>query len=209
MVKSFSSAGGAGPGSVGMAPYCQNIKMMRAPICLANLREEFAKFGLRRASRMPLDPRPGWPDPPRIQGLHPRIEGAALRFHNIIDPIPGLYAPSSECHVVLGAEFSRTETCKISWWCHAVSRSTTSTALILAQARPRSPRRMCVRRAPGPICASSNTATTARPRQAEIRPPHEVPVYRRVLRASRICRKTMIENGRSREGAATGPLGAG
>lgn len=87
---------------------------------------------------------PEWPDPPAFDEFAPHRR-LALRFHDIIDPMPGRFAPTRE-HVdhllAFGRELSGMAAPHVLVHCHAgVSRSTAATALILAQAHPEWPAR--------------------------------------------------------------------
>ena len=124
---------------------------------------------------------PEWPDPPEFEDYAPHRR-MALRFHDIIDPLPGRIAPTRddvERLLAFGHELSDAETCHLLVHCHAgVSRSTAATALILAQAHPErsGPRRVrrgiaACGRAPGPICGFSNSATSCSDAAARSSPP--------------------------------------
>jgi predicted protein tyrosine phosphatase len=83
-----------------------------------------------------LDPEYPVPEAFGQYGEHERLE---LRFHDIIDPTPGMILPQPE-HVAAILAFGRTlaqERSTLIVHCHAgISRSTASMALILAQAMP-------------------------------------------------------------------------
>jgi predicted protein tyrosine phosphatase len=85
---------------------------------------------------------PDWPDPPAFAAFAPHRR-LALRFHDIIEPVPDRYAPSREDVARLlafGAELTDTNANHLLVHCHAgVSRSTAATALILAQQHPEWP----------------------------------------------------------------------
>src|SRR5215218_4017450 len=85
---------------------------------------------------------PEWPDPPEFEDYAPHRR-MALRFHDIIDPLPGRILPTRDDVIRLlafGHELSDAETCHLLVHCHAgISRSTAATALILAQAHPARP----------------------------------------------------------------------
>jgi predicted protein tyrosine phosphatase len=87
---------------------------------------------------------PDWPVPEAFGafGEHAKLE---LRFHDVIEPFPGIEPPRVE-HVARLLEFGRDLIAEprpgahLLVHCHAgVSRSTASMALILAQALPRVP----------------------------------------------------------------------
>jgi predicted protein tyrosine phosphatase len=84
-----------------------------------------------------LDPEYPVPEAFGQYGEHQRLE---LRFHDIIDPTPGMILPSPE-HVeailAFGRSLAKEPAATLIVHCHAgISRSTASMALILAQARP-------------------------------------------------------------------------
>jgi predicted protein tyrosine phosphatase len=89
---------------------------------------------------------PGYPEPPAFgsYGEHRRLE---LRFHDIIDEMPGMLPPRAE-DVAMVLAFGRDlmgeprSQGHLLVHCHAgISRSTASMMLILAQARPDVPAR--------------------------------------------------------------------
>jgi predicted protein tyrosine phosphatase len=88
-----------------------------------------------------LDPEFPVPEAFGQYGEHARLE---LRFHDIIDPAPGMILPSRE-HVAAILAFGRSlaaepQPARLIVHCHAgISRSTASMALILAQAMPDQP----------------------------------------------------------------------
>ena len=150
---------------------------------------------------------PDWPDPPAFAAFAPHRR-IALRFHDIIEPVPGWLAPSREDVARLlafGRELGEPAAGHLLVHCHAgVSRSTAAAALILAQAHPDRP------------------APEALERVAQIRP-HAWPnlrilefgdallgrdgalvaaaaaIYRRVLDRDPSFRAAMILGGRERE----------
>jgi predicted protein tyrosine phosphatase len=85
---------------------------------------------------------PGFPDPEVFGafGEHERLE---LRFHDIIDEMPGMRLPQREDVAALlrfGQDLMREPDAHLLVHCHmGISRSTASMALILAQARPDRP----------------------------------------------------------------------
>ena len=150
---------------------------------------------------------PEYPDPPEFEEYAPHRR-LALRFHDIIDPMPGRDAPSRDDVIRLlafGRELSDAEASHLLVHCHAgVSRSTAATALILAQAHPERPARDV-------LDAVSQMRPRAWPnlrileygddllgRRGEIVAAAS-PVYRRVLDRKPDLQETMIENGRARE----------
>lgn len=86
---------------------------------------------------------PGWPVPPAFGtfGEHERLE---LRFHDVIEEVPG-YAPPMPEHVAallgLGRDMMKEVAgLRLLVHCHAgISRSTAAMSLILAQALPERP----------------------------------------------------------------------
>jgi predicted protein tyrosine phosphatase len=150
---------------------------------------------------------PEWPDPPEFEDYPPHRR-LALRFHDIIDPMPGRNAPTRDDVVRLlafGHELSEAEAIHLLVHCHAgVSRSTAATALILAQAHPERPAREV-------LDAVSRLRPRAWPnlrllefgdellgRRGEIVTAASA-VYRRVLDRDPSVQEFMIENGRDRE----------
>src|SRR5579859_4167722 len=85
---------------------------------------------------------PGFPDPDAFGafGEHERLE---LRFHDIVDELPGMRLPQREDVAALlsfGRDLMREPHAHLLVHCHmGISRSTASMALILAQARPDRP----------------------------------------------------------------------
>jgi predicted protein tyrosine phosphatase len=85
---------------------------------------------------------PGFPDPEAFGafGEHERLD---LRFHDIIDELPGLKLVQREDVAALlrfGRDLMREPSAHLLVHCHmGISRSTASMALILAQARPDRP----------------------------------------------------------------------
>jgi predicted protein tyrosine phosphatase len=150
---------------------------------------------------------PEWPDPPAFADFaaHERL---ALRFHDIIEPMPGRVAPAEadvERLLRFGAALDRMAAPHLLVHCHAgVSRSTASAALILAQAYPDRPAR-----------AIFDAITQMRPRawpnlrmlefgDALLGRNGEIVaavsgVYRRVLDREPFLQDTMIDGGRARE----------
>lgn len=87
---------------------------------------------------------PDWPDPPAFHDFSPHRR-LALRFHDVIEPAPDRLLPSRDDVVRLlafGRELGGAPAGHLLVHCHAgVSRSTASTALILAQSEPERPAR--------------------------------------------------------------------
>lgn len=150
---------------------------------------------------------PDWPDPAAFAqfGPHHRL---ALRFHDVIDPAPGLVAPTRadvERLLAFGAEMAATDRPHLLVHCHAgVSRSTASATLILAQAYP-----------DRPASAALDAVVRVRPRawpnlrmlefgDALLGRGGEIvaavaSVYRRALHREPHLRESMIDGGRARE----------
>jgi predicted protein tyrosine phosphatase len=150
---------------------------------------------------------PEWPDPPEFEDYAPHRR-LALRFHDIIEPLPGRIAPARDDVVRLlafGHELGDVEACHLLVHCHAgVSRSTAATALILAQAHPDRP-------AHEVLDAVSRIRPRAWPNLRILEFGDELlgrggeiveaagAVYRRVLDREPYLQEAMIEGGRSRE----------
>src|SRR5687768_18426750 len=81
---------------------------------------------------------PEWPDP-ELFAVHPSCERLVLRFHDIIDPSPGMIAPTHahmEAILAFGRVLPEGEA-HLLIHCHAgISRSTAAAAALLLQARP-------------------------------------------------------------------------
>lgn len=150
---------------------------------------------------------PEWPDPAAFEAFAPHRR-LALRFHDIIEPAPDRYAPSRddvERLLAFGAELSDAESSHLLVHCHAgISRSTASTALILAQQHPEW-------RARDVLDAVSQLRPRAWPnlrilelgdvllgRNGELVAAASL-VYRRVLDRDPSFQEAMIDGGRARE----------
>jgi predicted protein tyrosine phosphatase len=150
---------------------------------------------------------PEWPDPPAFDEFVPHRR-LALRFHDIIDPVPGRLAPTQadvERLLAFGRELSAHGPPHLLVHCHAgVSRSTAATALILAQAHPEWPARDVldavsqVRPRAWPNLRILEFGDALLGRGGEI-VAAAGPVYRRVLDRDPSFQEAMIEGGRSRE----------
>ena len=150
---------------------------------------------------------PDWPDPPEFEDYAPHRR-LGLRFHDIIDPMPGRSAPTRDDVVRLlafGHELSDAEACHLLVHCHAgVSRSTAATALILAQAHPGLPAREVldavsrIRPRAWPNLRILEFGDELLGRSGEIAAAAAL-VYRRVLDREPYLQEAMIENGRARE----------
>jgi predicted protein tyrosine phosphatase len=150
---------------------------------------------------------PEWPDPPEFEEYAPHRR-LALRFHDIIDPLPGRLAPAREDVARLlafGRELGDPETCHLLVHCHAgVSRSTAATALILAQAHSDRPAREVLdavarlRPRAWPNLRLLEFGDELLGRDGEI-VAAAAAIYRRVLDREPYLRDAMVENGRARE----------
>lgn len=82
---------------------------------------------------------PEWPDPAAFASFSPHRR-LALRFHDIIEPVPARLAPTQadiERLLGFGQELAAHADGHLLVHCHAgISRSTAATTLILAQAHP-------------------------------------------------------------------------
>jgi predicted protein tyrosine phosphatase len=82
---------------------------------------------------------PGWPDPASLDAFGAR-ERLDLRFHDIVDPLPGLRAPALgdvEALLAFARRIGGEPGSHLLVHCQkGLSRSTASMALVLAQARP-------------------------------------------------------------------------
>jgi predicted protein tyrosine phosphatase len=150
---------------------------------------------------------PAYPEPPEFEDYAPHRR-LALRFHDIIEPMPGRYAPSRDDVIRLlefGRELSDADACHLLVHCHAgVSRSTAATALILAQAHPARPARDV-------LDAVSQIRPRAWPNLRILEYGDELlgrrgelvtavaAIYRRVLDREPYLQDAMIEGGRARE----------
>lgn len=161
---------------------------------------------------------PDWPDPSDFAEFPPHRR-LALRFHDIIEPVPGRLAPTRgdvERLLGFGRELRGAAECHLLVHCHAgVSRSTAATALILAQHHPEWP-------ASDVLDAISRVRPRAWPNLRILEFGDELlgrggelvaaagGVYRRVLDRDPSFREAMIDGGRAREVmAALGDAGPG
>ena len=80
---------------------------------------------------------PEWPDPATFQAFDPHFR-ATLRFHDAIEPDPGVLLPQKgDVESILTFGRDAAEAGGLLIHCHAgISRSTAATLMILAQARP-------------------------------------------------------------------------
>ena len=133
----------------------------------------------------------------------------ALRFHDIIDPMPGRYAPTRDDVIRLlafGRELSDAEACHLLVHCHAgVSRSTAATALILAQAHPDRPARVVldavsqIRPRAWPNLRILEYGDELLGRRGEYRHGRQRGLPPRFLDREPYLQEAMIEGGRARE----------
>jgi predicted protein tyrosine phosphatase len=80
---------------------------------------------------------PGWPEPGAFQGFDPHFR-ATLRFHDAIEPAPGVVLPQkSDVDAILAFARDAGDVRHLLIHCHAgISRSTAAMLMILAQAHP-------------------------------------------------------------------------
>lgn len=150
---------------------------------------------------------PEWPDPPAFDEFAPHRR-LALRFHDIIEPVPGRFAPTREDVerlLAFGRELSEAAATHLLVHCHAgVSRSTAATALILAQTHPEWPARDVldavshVRPRAWPNLRILEFGDVLLGRNGEIVAAAGA-TYRRVLDRDPSFQEAMIDGGRARE----------
>lgn len=150
---------------------------------------------------------PEWPDPPAFDEFAPHRR-LALRFHDIIEPVPGRFAPTREDVerlLAFGRELSESAAPHLLVHCHAgVSRSTAATALILAQTHPEWPARDVldavshVRPRAWPNLRILEFGDALLGRNGEIVAAAGA-TYRRVLDRDPSFQEAMIDGGRARE----------
>jgi predicted protein tyrosine phosphatase len=80
---------------------------------------------------------PEWPEPSAFQAFDPHFR-ATLRFHDAIEPNPGILLPQkADVEAILAFGRNAGEAARLLIHCHAgISRSTAATLMILAQAHP-------------------------------------------------------------------------
>jgi predicted protein tyrosine phosphatase len=79
---------------------------------------------------------PEWPDPSALQAFDPHLR-ATLRFHDAIEPHPGVLAPQKADVETILAFGRDAGGARLLIHCHAgISRSTAAALMILAQAHP-------------------------------------------------------------------------
>lgn len=150
---------------------------------------------------------PEWPDPLDFAGFTPHRR-LALRFHDIIEPLPDRLAPSRDDVIRLlafGGELRETAGGHLLVHCHAgVSRSTAAAALILAQAEPDRPAREALdavaqlRPRAWPNLRLLELGDALLGRDGEIVAAAGA-LYRRALDREPYLEEAMIDNGRGRE----------
>jgi len=108
----------------------------RATVCGIDELDGLREAGVTHVLSL-LDP--GWPEPLSLDafGAHRRLD---LRFHDIVDALPGLRSPGrADVEALLGFARSLASSPEAHLLVHCqkgLSRSTASLALVLAQARP-------------------------------------------------------------------------
>lgn len=151
---------------------------------------------------------PGWPDPEAFDDF-PAHDRVALRFHDVIGPVPGAVVPTPQDVAAL-LDFGRAvgaagAEAHLLIHCHAgVSRSTASAALLLAQAEPARPAEAVfaaiarLRPQAWPNLLLLELGERALGRSGEL-VPAVAAQYRRVLAADPAFGAFIEENGRGRE----------
>ncbi len=150
---------------------------------------------------------PEWPDPAAFDAFAPHRR-LALRFHDIIEPLPDLLPPTRrdvEQLLTFGRELRQPSLSHLLVHCHAgVSRSTAAAALILAQAFPDRPARdaleAVVRLRPHawPNLRILEFGDELLGRDGEI-VDAAAQIYRRLLDRDPLWQDAMIDGGRGRE----------
>ena len=150
---------------------------------------------------------PEWPDPPAFAEFAPHHR-LSLRFHDIIDPEPGRFAPTREDVerlLAFGRDLHEPAGGHLLVHCHAgVSRSTASAALILAQVHPDRPAadaleavsRMRPRAWPNLRILEFGDALLGRNGELVAA---AAAIYRRVIERDPSFQEAMIDGGRGRE----------
>ncbi|HEV8679512.1 MAG TPA: protein-tyrosine-phosphatase [Stellaceae bacterium] len=150
---------------------------------------------------------PEWPDPPAFADFPPHRR-LALRFHDVIEPLPDRLAPSRadvERLLAFARELEEVAGNHLLVHCHAgVSRSTAAAVLILAQASPERPahealgRVAQIRPRAWPNLRMLEFGDALLGRDGEIVAAAGA-IYRRVLDRDPYLQEAMIDGGRARE----------
>ena len=188
-----------------------SIAAFRVTICGIPELDEHGAAGVTHVLSI-LDPE--WPEPLAFAGFAPHRR-LALRFHDIIEPMPERLAPTREDVARLlefGRELNRPAQSHLLVHCHAgVSRSTAAAALILAQAYPGRPARDALdavarmRPRAWPNLRILEFGDALLGRNGEVVAAASA-IYRRVLDREPFLEAAMIDGGRGREViAALGP----
>ncbi len=187
-----------------MATELRSFAPFRLTICGIPELDEHCAAGVTHVLSI-LDP--DTPDPPAFAAFAPHRR-LALRFHDVIEPLPARLPPARadvERLLAFGHELSDTPGSHLLIHCHAgVSRSTASAALILAQARPdRSARDTLdavaqLRPRAWPNLRMLEFGDDLLGRNGEI-VAAVAAIYRRVLAREPSMQEAMIDGGRSRE----------
>ena len=187
-----------------MATELSTFAPFRLTICGIPELDEHCAAGVTHVLSI-LDP--DTPDPPAFAAFAPHRR-LALRFHDVIEPLPARLPPARadvERLLAFGHELSDTPGNHLLIHCHAgVSRSTASAALILAQARPdRSARDTLdavaqLRPRAWPNLRMLEFGDDLLGRNGEI-VAAVAAIYRRVLAREPSMQEAMIDGGRSRE----------
>ena len=187
-----------------MATELSTFAPFRLTICGIPELDEHCAAGVTHVLSI-LDP--DTPDPPAFAAFAPHRR-LALRFHDVIEPLPARLPPARadvERLLAFGHELSDTPGSHLLIHCHAgVSRSTASAALILAQARPdRSARDALdavaqLRPRAWPNLRMLEFGDDLLGRNGEI-VAAVAAIYRRVLAREPSMQEAMIDGGRSRE----------
>ena len=187
-----------------MATELSTFAPFRLTICGIPELDEHCAAGVTHVLSI-LDP--DTPDPPAFAAFAPHRR-LALRFHDVIEPLPARLPPARadvERLLAFGHELSDTPGSHLLIHCHAgVSRSTASAALILAQARPdRSARDTLdavaqLRPRAWPNLRMLEFGDDLLGRNGEI-VAAVAAIYRRFLEREPDFEETMIDGGRSRE----------